>query len=104
MSKFVSSLDFPARERGDGENDDHLTNTSVVTQDLEDHRTAELLACALRATGHGSLSNVTVTVRTGIVFLEGRVSSFYMKQIAQEIVMRVERTQEVRNHLRVVRE
>jgi osmotically-inducible protein OsmY len=63
---------------------------------------AERVERALRATGYGPLRTVRVSVTDGLVALEGRVGSYYLKQLAQAAVLAVPGAQQVRNGLEVV--
>jgi osmotically-inducible protein OsmY len=56
----------------------------------------------LRAAPYAVLRQIACEFRDGVVLLHGRVPSFYMKQVAQNIVHCVEGVSEVRNHLDVV--
>lgn len=57
---------------------------------------------ALAATGYGSLRLIDATVRAGTVYLAGKVESWYLKQVAQEVVMRITGRGRVQNELAVV--
>ena len=56
---------------------------------------------ALRRTGYSALSRIEVSVRTGSVLLEGRVTCYHLKQLAQETVRQVFRDAIIRNELEV---
>jgi osmotically-inducible protein OsmY len=56
---------------------------------------------ALRATGYPALRHVEVATHDWIVFLRGRVPSYYLKQLAQAAVLVVPGVREVRNELNV---
>ncbi len=56
---------------------------------------------ALRRTGYSTLTRIEVSVRTGSVFLEGRVTSYHLKQLAQETVRQVFGDVAIRNELEV---
>jgi len=74
----------------------------LLPQSLEDHRLAERVERALCATGYGPLRTVRVSVNAGVVILEGRVSSYYLKQVAQATALTVPGTQRIRNDLDVI--
>jgi osmotically-inducible protein OsmY len=58
---------------------------------------------ALRATGFPPLREVQVSVCGQLVVLQGRVPSYYMKQLAQAAAMGVAGIGELRNELQVIR-
>src|SRR5271166_3940636 len=74
----------------------------LVTQSLEDYRLAERVERALRATGYGALRTVRVSVNARVVILGGRVSSYYLKQLAQSAALAVPGAHQIRNDLDVV--
>jgi osmotically-inducible protein OsmY len=59
---------------------------------------------ALRGSGYRSLWNVDCQVQDGLVILSGAVPSFYLKQVAQSLILRLDRVKEVRNTVRVARD
>jgi osmotically-inducible protein OsmY len=68
------------------------------------HRSIEVAAIAdLRHSTYPELRRVTCEYHEGILTLRGRVSSYYMKQIAQTIVQHVEGVERVVNRVEVVR-
>jgi hypothetical protein len=71
-------------------------------QSPEDHRLAERVVNALRATGYGALCTVRVSASAGVVMLGGRVSSYYLKQVVQATVLTVPRAHAICNGLDVV--
>lgn len=72
-------------------------------QCLEDQRLAERVENALRTTGYGALHTVRVSVHARVIILEGRVSSYYLKQIAQATALAIPGAHQIRNGLDVVR-
>lgn len=56
---------------------------------------------ALRCSGYRRLENLECEVRDGQVTLTGVLPSFYLKQVAQTVAMRVELVREVRNGIEV---
>lgn len=64
-------------------------------------RRIERVSQALRRTGHSRLHTIGVCVRDGVVFLEGRVVSFHLKQLAQESVRQVFNNAIIKNELEV---
>lgn len=57
---------------------------------------------ALRATGYTSLRNVRIGVATGSVILRGRVSTYYLKQVAQVVALGIPGVKKVQNELDVI--
>lgn len=68
--------------------------------DAEDRPQSEVHA-ALRACGYPGLGEVECDLEEGDVVISGRVSTFYLKQIAQEAVSRTLPGSRVRNLIRV---
>lgn len=62
---------------------------------------SDAVAVALDRTGHGWLRRVTATAAGGVVTLQGKVPSFYLKQLAQVVVTAVAGVELVRNELQV---
>jgi osmotically-inducible protein OsmY len=56
---------------------------------------------ALRESGYTPLRGVQCDVSDGVVELTGNVPSFYVKQLAQTAVLRLEQIRGVKNLLRV---
>ena len=50
---------------------------------------------------YGSLRTVSCDSTDGVLFLRGRLSSFYHKQLAQEVVARIVRVTQVINEIEV---
>lgn len=63
---------------------------------------AERILAELRQDGHGELGKVKVDCDGHWVELTGRVSSFYLKQLAQEAVRRVAPGRQIFNEVQVV--
>ena len=57
---------------------------------------------ALRSAGYHSLCNVHVSLTADGILLRGAVSTFFMKQIAQELALRAGLGRAVRNEIQVV--
>jgi hypothetical protein len=53
---------------------------------------------------HPALRTLRVQETDGEIVISGRVSSYYLKQLAQELLMQVRGTRELINEVRVVRE
>jgi len=94
-----SNLD---REHLNEERDALQATAPLLTQSQEDHGLAERIERALRATGYGALRTVRVSVNAGVVLLGGRVSSYYLKQVAQATALAVAGAHQIRNGLDVV--
>lgn len=56
----------------------------------------------LRKTSHSVLSRIGCDFEQGVLKLEGRLPSFYLKQLAQEAVSDVEGVEEILNQVEVV--
>ena len=83
-----------------GQDSDAMQAKAV--QALEDVRLGERVARALRASGHGPLREVGVTVCARVVTLEGRVPSYFLKQLALASALAVPGAHRVCNELKVV--
>jgi len=57
---------------------------------------------AFRATGHSALRDLSIQVVEGLVILQGRVPTYYLKQKAQSEALQVLGVSAVRNELDVV--
>jgi osmotically-inducible protein OsmY len=81
---------------------DGLDATAVhVTEILKDLRLTESVERALRETGHLPLRAVQVSSCGRLVILQGRVSTYYLKQIAQTAALGVPGVEMVCNDLEV---
>lgn len=56
---------------------------------------------ALRESGYAPLREIQCDVSDGVVELTGTVPSFYVKQLAQTAVLRLEQIRGINNQLRV---
>lgn len=71
---------------------------------IETRRLIEAEASArLLRSSYGELRRVTGDFHEGILTLRGRVSSFYLKQIAQSLVQRLEGVERIVNRVEVTR-
>ncbi len=77
-------------------------NSRYLMPRPEDRHLAERVEEALRASGYRELQVIRVSVRTQVAFLKGRVSSYHLKQIAQETALAVQGAHQIRNDLDVV--
>ena len=55
----------------------------------------------LRKSGYRELHFVSCEFHEGVLTLRGRVSSFYLKQVAQELIRQLDGAEEVNNRLEV---
>ena len=56
----------------------------------------------LRASGHSSLMGVECEIESRVLELRGSVASYYLKQLAQTVVLQMAPELKVRNSIRVV--
>lgn len=77
-------------------------SNKLLAQDQEDLCLVGRVERALHATGYGPLRRIEVSVQARLVILAGRVSSYYLKQIAQTVALAVPGIHHVRNELEVV--
>ena len=68
----------------------------------ESARVAGEISAALTATGRPMLRHLDVSASEGQVVLRGRVSSYFLKQLAQSAALAHPSVDEVRNELEVV--
>jgi len=74
------------------------------TEELDLAREAKLVTQveqALKSSNYAQLQDANISARNGRVTLEGKVSSFYIKQMAQTIVLGVDGVAAVQNDLNV---
>jgi osmotically-inducible protein OsmY len=76
--------------------------TQTLTETLEDLDLTGRVERALHATGYGALRHIEVTVQARIVTLAGRVSGYYLKQVAQTAALKVPGIRQIRNDVAVV--
>ena len=75
--------------------------TGRLANGLDPHEHVSLARAALEKTGHGWLRRIVVVAEAELIVLQGRVPSFYLKQMAQVTVMAVPGIELVRNDLEV---
>lgn len=73
----------------------------VTSRPTGDDSLLRQLRSALRDSGYAALDRVDCRVDEGDVVLSGRLSSYYLKQLAQETALRTMRLGRVRNHIHV---
>ena len=66
-----------------------------------DEETRSRLESALRSSRYGALAKLSVEVSQGCARLSGQVSSYYLKQVAQETVLRLATVDQLDNRVRV---
>jgi osmotically-inducible protein OsmY len=76
--------------------------TLDLQQGREDFFLAERVERALCATGYGALRDIDVTVYARLIILDGRVPSYYLKQVAQATALAVPGARHVHNDLDVI--
>jgi len=74
-----------------------LTEPRVTTA----HPIAALAEKRLRSSSHSSLRGIACTFDRGRLILQGRLSCFYHKQLAQEIVAHLDGVEQVVNQIEV---
>jgi osmotically-inducible protein OsmY len=74
-----------------------VTETSETARGVE----AKAHACVQKRL-NSRRPPVSVEFKEGLLFLRGRLASFYQKQLAQEAVSRLEEVDQVINHIEVV--
>ena len=62
----------------------------------------ELAERCLRSNPYLALKNVSCDCREGVLVLRGCLPSYYLKQLAQEVVARLEGVQTIDNQIQVV--
>ena len=62
----------------------------------------ELAEGCLRRNPYRTLKNVACDCRDGVLVLRGCLPSYYLKQVAQEVVARLEGVQAIDNQIQVV--
>ncbi len=67
-----------------------------------DGQLVELVAKALRDTGHSALRTLEIEVSAGVIVLWGRVPNYYEKQVAQEAAQKVAGVRGIANGIDVV--
>jgi osmotically-inducible protein OsmY len=61
----------------------------------------ETVVQGLRRSGYSPLSNIKIEVADGVVDVIGVVPSFFLKQMAQTIILRIGQAKGIRNNLQV---
>ena len=63
---------------------------------------AAIAEARFRANSHMALRGISCKADQGVLVLEGHLSTFFLKQLAQEIVTNIEGVVQVVNHIEVV--
>ena len=83
------------------------TASSVAVADgpghivAHDHQIVDAAYRALRASGYGQLLSINVYCDHGRVTLQGRLPTFYLKQVAQSVLGRVDGIRDIDNDVTV---
>ncbi|MFB3105264.1 MAG: BON domain-containing protein [Pseudomonadales bacterium] len=78
------------------------TRSSNVTAAAASTSIADGVASRLRRSGYPTLANVSAEVHEGALVLLGRLSTYYLKQVAQTLAAQVDGVEEVINRIEVV--
>jgi osmotically-inducible protein OsmY len=78
-----------------------MSQTVIARLPVRDRSIRDDVNRALRETGYAPLRGVECEVLDGVVELTGVVPSFYVKQLAQTAVLRLDQIRGVNNRLRV---
>jgi hypothetical protein len=103
MTRPTAVWQLPSQEPDQDAKEPLGEAASTLPQGLEELRLAEEVGRALRATGYPPLWLIEISVSGRQVSLRGRVPSYYLKQIAQAVVLALPGIVELRNDLEVVR-
>ena len=72
-----------------------------ISEAGDDYSLRETVIQGLRRSGYSPLSNIKIEVVDGVVAVFGVVPSFYLKQMAQTIILRIGQAKAIRNNLKV---
>lgn len=101
MTPSSAFLTIPCPRSADASEIAQALAEALCATGLDDLRQAEHVHRALRATGYPAMRAIEVTAHDRVITLRGRVLSYYMKQMAQEVARAVAEVQELRNELQV---
>ena len=65
-------------------------------------RQKELVERCLRSNSHSALSNISCDCLGGVVLLRGSLPTYYLKQVAQEVVSHLAGVEQIDNQIEVV--
>ena len=71
-------------------------------EDIQPQTIAQLTRRAFEQLGYQQLSLVECLEEDGLLVLRGRLNSFYLKQVAQSVAVKVPGVQTVRNEIEVL--
>jgi osmotically-inducible protein OsmY len=91
----TSAEDFTEQCSGDAA-------TGVMAKKTTDEQIVDAAYFALNCSGYGQLRNVLVDCINGRVILRGRVPTYYLKQVAQSTICRINGVCGIDNDLQVV--
>lgn len=80
---------------------DAVPLTTVPPRYEHDRLIREKTIGMLRASGYPSLGRLHCQVADGVIVLMGSVPTFFLKQMAQTIVMRIQNVSRIQNEVRV---
>ena len=66
-----------------------MSESACLSLNEADSQVCKAARTALQSTGYRDLAKLGCHVNEGVVVLSGRVSSYYLKQLAQEAVLRL---------------
>lgn len=75
---------------------------SLRTPSEHDRALQKSAVSMLKESGYGAVARLECRVDHGVVELAGVVPSFYLKQVAQAVVQRLDSIQGIRNEVQVV--
>lgn len=99
MSQRAASTRWPQREEIDQDGTDAMAvHVAEIPRDLH---LADSVEQALRKTGHFPLRAVKVFISGRLVILQGRVPTYYLKQVAQTAALGIPGVEMLCNDLEV---
>jgi osmotically-inducible protein OsmY len=96
FEKLETVLRFPRIAAGTG------GSQSQNDCQMDDEQILDQVRRTLDGSGYEQLRRVHAYCSHGRVILQGRISTYYMKQLAQELIRNVENIRDIDNDLRVV--
>jgi osmotically-inducible protein OsmY len=79
-----------------------MKSGTPITLSVTPFATTEMAERALHSKPYQALKNVSCDWRDGVLVLRGRLPSYYLKQVAQEVVARLEGVEGMDNQIQVV--
>ena len=68
---------------------------------IHDYSLRETVIQGLRRSGYSSLASIKIEVADGVVAVHGVVPSFFLKQMAQTVILKTGQAKAIRNNLKV---